>query len=727
MGSIHSLILLLVMVSLASAIGSLIIRGGRDRISLVALLVGNLAVAIAAYARKDEGLLFAFSVSVFIVFVLVPGLLGLLVRRAARQGDLKSLSRWVGIRRRIRFPDKPDSDLERVVELLRLVEAGHSKLAIERGSELLVNDKLDPTIRLLVIDHLLLTYGLLRQWTDAITLFEREGELKAASASAKIAAAMVRCYAEVGELERAGGCLAVLEQSGLHGESGVAELLAGARLAFLAHCGRTEQVETLLAADTPFMRRLNPMQRKLWQGLARARAGETEAAESFWTEVRAQDLDPYAARIASERLDSLPTLPIALRRREDESIVKLADTIFVRSTETAKATPWGRFGLRKTPVTIVLLLLICAVHVLVAVFSGKDEWWLLLRLGANFRLAVLGGEVWRLLSSMFLHNGMVHLCLNAYALYLFGRFVEQMYGPWRFFSIYMFAGIVGSIASALMGDQQHLSVGASGAIFGLLGAAFIGLQRLRGRVPEEWRKQLSYNLLVILAIQIFIGFTVKVIDNAAHMGGLLGGAAIAYLLSPGRLGEGKKERGLVYALAVILLGASLYSAFMVAINGHEKLVQRLPATLLVRGGLRAECPEHWVPLADSPQFAFQDWLLSISPTVLILPAELADARHAGVDQSLVTQKTEWLRQRLVDNSDVVGATIVDPLFTLSAPVKQSWIRADLGGESFYQINIFRKRKDALLMAVIRLSDSKVRFYRNVVRRIAETMDLEGRQ
>lgn len=725
MGSIHSLILMLVMVSLASALATLLFRGARDKISVVALLVANLAVAVAAYAHDDQGLLFAISVGAFVVFVLLPGVLGALIRSATRQGNVKTLSRWVEIRRRIRFPQKADSVLERVVEVLRLVEAGHSKLAIDRGTELLANNNLDATIRLLIIEHLLLTYGQLRRWADAVALFEDEGELKAASASPKIAAAMVRCYAELGDLQRAGGCLAVLEQSSVQAETGFGELLGGARLAFLAHCGRFSEVETLLVADTPFARRLNPMQRNLWRGLARARAGELEHAEALWQEVREQDLDPYAAQVASERLASLATLPLGSRFQQHESLTRLADTIFERAQNTAKATPWGRFGLRRTPVTIVLLLMICFVHLVVTTYSGKDEWWLLLRLGANFRLAVQGGEVWRLLSSMFLHNGMVHLCLNGYALYLFGRFVEQMYGSGRFFSIYVFAGIVGSATSALMGDQQHLSVGASGAIFGLLGAAFIGLQRLRGRVPEEWRKQLSYNLLVILAIQIFIGFTVKVIDNAAHMGGLAGGALLAYLLSPGRLGSGKKERAVVYALAASLLAASIYSAVMVATNGHQELVRHIPTKLVVRGGLQAECPAHWMPLSESPQFALQDWLLTISPTVLILPAELADEHGGAIDPSLISRKTEWLRLRLISNSDVVAASVVAPLFNVAAPAKQSWIRADLGGESFYQINIFRQRKDALLMAVVRLSESKVNFYPEVVRRIAETMALEG--
>jgi rhomboid protease GluP len=140
-----------------------------------------------------------------------------------------------------------------------------------------------------------------------------------------------------------------------------------------------------------------------------------------------------------------------------------------------------------------------------------------------------GGQYYRLLTSMFLHGGWLHIGFNAWALYVLGPETERIYDTPRFLALYFIAGLAGSIASYTFSARP--SVGASGAIFGLVGglAAFYYVSRqLLGEVS---RQQLG-SLITVIMINLFIGFSSPLIDNAAHIGGLIGGAAVGWLLAP---------------------------------------------------------------------------------------------------------------------------------------------------------------------------------------------------
>lgn len=146
----------------------------------------------------------------------------------------------------------------------------------------------------------------------------------------------------------------------------------------------------------------------------------------------------------------------------------------------------------------------------------------LLEWGANRRAETAGGQWWRLLTSMFLHGGVMHLFLNMYGLLLAAIFVEPVYGRTKFFVIYFFAGVSGSLAS-IWWYENTVSVGASGAIFGLFGAIFS--LALMGRM--RWQ-DLAW-LWVFVGINLLLGLSGG-IDNAAHLGGLIAGVLAGVLL-----------------------------------------------------------------------------------------------------------------------------------------------------------------------------------------------------
>ncbi|MDA8229608.1 MAG: rhomboid family intramembrane serine protease [Desulfitobacterium hafniense] len=149
---------------------------------------------------------------------------------------------------------------------------------------------------------------------------------------------------------------------------------------------------------------------------------------------------------------------------------------------------------------------------------------ILIAFGAKHNALINQGEFWRLLTSTFIHTGLVHLIFNLYALMALGAFAEDVFGRWKFLSIYIISGLTGSIASYFFSDA--VSAGASGAIFGLLGSLlFFTL-----RNPQRWRSGLGTNLIIVILINLGFGLLVPRIDNYAHLGGLLSGFFVAPIL-----------------------------------------------------------------------------------------------------------------------------------------------------------------------------------------------------
>jgi rhomboid protease GluP len=176
---------------------------------------------------------------------------------------------------------------------------------------------------------------------------------------------------------------------------------------------------------------------------------------------------------------------------------------------------------RRTPVTTLILIAIAIGFALQYLSGGAVT-----DAGANGP-EVREGEYWRLVTSMFLHGDLLHLALNGFALYQLGALFETWLGSSRLLVTYFVTGIAGSIASLLLMNRP--SVGASGAIFGLLGALIAFLLRRREMLTPEAKSLLS-QLVGWAAINVFLGFSVPRIDNAAHLGGCAAGFLLGLIL-----------------------------------------------------------------------------------------------------------------------------------------------------------------------------------------------------
>jgi rhomboid protease GluP len=149
--------------------------------------------------------------------------------------------------------------------------------------------------------------------------------------------------------------------------------------------------------------------------------------------------------------------------------------------------------------------------------------------GALIPALVAEGEAWRLLSSVFLHSGVTHLGFNMLSLYFLGSFVEEAFGRGRFLALYLLSGISGGLAYLYFGEYNAPAVGASGAIFGLLGGV-LGYALRRGTF--SWQNPLIRQLLILLALNLYLGFSIPNISNTAHLGGLAGGFLFGWLVAP---------------------------------------------------------------------------------------------------------------------------------------------------------------------------------------------------
>ena len=149
--------------------------------------------------------------------------------------------------------------------------------------------------------------------------------------------------------------------------------------------------------------------------------------------------------------------------------------------------------------------------------------------GALIPALVAEGETWRLVSSVFLHSGVVHLGFNMLSLYFLGSFVEAAFGRSRFLALYLLSGVSGGLAYLYFGGFNAPAVGASGAIFGLLGGV-LGYALRRGTF--SWQNPLIRQLLILLALNLYLGFSIPNISNTAHLGGLAGGFAFGWLVAP---------------------------------------------------------------------------------------------------------------------------------------------------------------------------------------------------
>jgi rhomboid protease GluP len=179
-------------------------------------------------------------------------------------------------------------------------------------------------------------------------------------------------------------------------------------------------------------------------------------------------------------------------------------------------------------------------------------------------------QPWRLLTATVLHGGLLHLGFNMWALWDTGRIVERFYGNIQFALIYLVAGTFGSLASLFFAARTGVSIGASGAIFGVVGALLAALFTKHDKLPSELVASLRTSTVVFVGFSLFMGFTSSHIDNSAHIGGLVSGFAMAVIMA-GKFDweafrRGAAPRALAALALALVAGFGLWRLLPVPVN-----------------------------------------------------------------------------------------------------------------------------------------------------------------
>ena len=218
---------------------------------------------------------------------------------------------------------------------------------------------------------------------------------------------------------------------------------------------------------------------------------------------------------------------------------------------------------RAIPFTYALLLINCGIFLLMELSGGSMNEATLMAFGVKSNIAIDQGEVWRFITPVFIHIGVLHLVLNSYALSIVGQQVERLYGTARFATLYVLMGVSG-VAGSYLFSPNALSAGASGAIFGLFGVLLIFAIRHRHTVPRFLGRAIRVGILPVIGINLIIGFLVPVIDNAAHIGGLLAGMVLAAVV--GYKTPGSRTPGLFHMARIAAIASVVLSFYQVGVH-----------------------------------------------------------------------------------------------------------------------------------------------------------------
>jgi len=281
---------------------------------------------------------------------------------------------------------------------------------------------------------------------------------------------------------------------------------------------------------------------------------------------------------------------------------------------------------RRTPFTKVFLVANIIVFLLMAFAGGTTNEPTLMAFGVKSNAQIDQGQVWRFVTPIFIHIGLLHLLFNSYALWIVGPQVEKLYGSAGFVILYLLTGVAGVVGSYLY-HPYSISAGASGAIFGLFGVLLVFGIRYRKSIPPDFKRAVGTGVLPVIVINLIIGFMIPAIDNSAHISGLLAGAVLALMVPFQKPGTQPHLILKAAQMALLILVAVSFYEVAANYNGPRFSVRNLGLGLTQLGGASSSTQEFIDALNDS-QNAFENSsreLGSSNPNPARVKAEMTKA------------------------------------------------------------------------------------------------------
>jgi membrane associated rhomboid family serine protease len=464
----------------------------------------------------------------------------------------------------------------RYATALGLVARGHTEQALAALEELAAGQdapreaarpttvpvgRMPLTIRGMVLTWRLSLLVTLRQWERAVAFHQYVYDWGTLGQATQARLLVARALAETGQIERALRSLQFVALSPRTLGAKQAQLWA-TRVAVAALAGDRESVEELLR-QRAYARPGRRFARfaAYWRGRCALARGELEEAvrkfarafalthprNRLWRDAIMQQLR-LVEDANSPHLDPLPQTTAASRglgspqgeRSAGSGWWAAQDPMYAHGLELLRGADkdtavWRALMYvgRPARVTMALLLVCAVVHLVSDVYMRGELQDKLLLWAGNTADTVRDGEWWRLFTAMFLHANLLHLAMNGAALWIFGSAVEKTVGWWRYLAVFLLAGALGNLASAF-DARYEVAIGASGGIFGVIGAFAVGVWRLRSPMYFALRRRLLLLIVLMVATDFTIGGLEPQVDNLAHVGGFFAGIVIATALWPRR-------------------------------------------------------------------------------------------------------------------------------------------------------------------------------------------------
>jgi membrane associated rhomboid family serine protease len=244
------------------------------------------------------------------------------------------------------------------------------------------------------------------------------------------------------------------------------------------------------------------------------------------------------------------------------------------------------------------------IFIVMAFAGGSTNGPTLMAFGVKSNAEIASGQWWRFVTPIFLHIGLLHILFNSYALWVVGPQVEKLYGGARFVIFYVLTGVAG-VAASYFYHPENQSAGASGAIFGLFGVLLAFGIRHRRDIPPFFKRAVGTGVLPVILINLVIGFSIPAIDNSAHIGGLLAGAALAAIIPFQRPGEEENSFFTSVQIAVLSLVAVSFFAVWKNYDGPNLSVRNVGrgfTQILTTGST----PDDFINAINNAQTSFQD-------------------------------------------------------------------------------------------------------------------------
>jgi rhomboid protease GluP len=512
------------------------------------ILLANVAFMILSLARKGVKPYFGYLVQLGSLFALMAGFVGfgksgptaiaisgvflalivfapILLQRQIEQrivqqqfGEIEQLAWWKAT---LAWSDL-NTHLLQIAQAMRLFESSHDDMTKALRELLGRGEPFDSMTRL----FLAMIHFNLRQFEHIVDdLYSPEKAMNEYSFEELLY--LVRGLLETSRIELAWDALLALEHKSSTDEADNhwGNLIVN-RMLFFAFFGWVDEVQKLMETQKSLIKTLPPALPQFWLGVAHFYAGRFDEGNAIMEKSMTlldDSMPDFWKTWMKKRIGDLNTGREAIQTKIIPQLQALSATRKTHLFETLNGneTLFAPKPLTET-VTNSLTGVIFVAFLVFQYFGNSEDFLQLVTYGANCGFLVDQGEWFRLFTSLFIHVGWLHLLMNVIALRYFGPLLETACGPGLFLGIYFFGGLVASAASAWM--RGGLSVGASGAVLGLLSCTII-LELLHE--PGIRRNAPPGNLatiLFVLFINIVIGFVEKSVDNTAHIGGLGGGA-----------------------------------------------------------------------------------------------------------------------------------------------------------------------------------------------------------